>query len=181
MQRIPATDPSKAFGKTKERLDAIQKKIGRVPNIHATMANSPAVLSAYLCLSEALSHSSLDEKLSELLAVAVASANDCEYCLSAHTATGKDLNIDQSALARAQEGASHDPKTRAALRFARKLVFNRGKVSDEDVAELRTVGFSNAAILEIVALTVMNIFTNYTNHVASTEVDFPRAAAAAPR
>ncbi len=173
MQRIPTADLSKAAGKTREQLDAVQRKMGRVPNLHATMANSPAVLTAYLRLNDALSQTSLDNRLRELLAVTVASANDSEYCLSAHTAMGKNLKVDEEELLHAQEGESTDPKTLAALRFAKTLVQKRGRVSDAEVSALKAAGFGNAAVLEIVASTAMNIFTNYCNHVAETKLDFP--------
>ncbi|MDD5304962.1 MAG: carboxymuconolactone decarboxylase family protein [Elusimicrobia bacterium] len=176
MQRIPRTDMSKATGRTREQLDAVSRKMGRVPNLHATMANSPAVLTAYLRLNDALSQTSLDNRLRELLAVTVASANDSEYCLSAHTAFGRHLKVDEAELLHAREGASTDPKTLAALTFAKSLVQKRGRVSDGEVSALKAAGFSNAAVLEIVASTVMNIFTNYCNHVAVTEVDFPRVS-----
>lgn len=178
MQRIPTADLSKAAGRTKEQLETVQRKMGRVPNLHATMANSPAVLNAYLRLHDALSQTSLDTRLRELVAVTVASVNDCEYCLAAHTAVGRSLKVDDSELLNAQEGDSSDPKTLAALRFARALVEKRGRVSDADVASVRAAGFGNAAVLELVASTVMNIFTNYCSHVAETKVDFPRAGRA---
>lgn len=175
MQRIPPADMSKMASRTKEQLDAVQRKMGRVPNLHATMANSPAVLTAYLRLHDALSQTSLDNRLRELLAVTVASANDSEYCLSAHTAIGKNLKLDEAELLHAQEGESADPKTLAALTFAKRLVQKRGQVSDSDVSAVKAAGFSNAAVLEIVASTVLNIFTNYCSHVAVTKVDFPQA------
>ena len=174
MQRIPPADMSKIASRTREQLDGVQRKMGRVPNLHATMAHSPAVLTAYLRLHDALSQTSLDNRLRVLLAVTVASANDSEYCLSAHTAFGKNLKVDDSELLRAQEGASADPKTLAALTFAKALVERRGRVGDEEVAALRSAGYGNAAILEIVAATVLNIFTNYCSRVAVTKVDFPR-------
>ncbi|MCR4294463.1 MAG: carboxymuconolactone decarboxylase family protein [Elusimicrobia bacterium] len=175
MQRIPTADLSKASRRTKEQLETVQRKMGRIPNLHATMAHSPAVLNAYLRLHDALSQTSLDTRLRELLAVAVASANDSEYCLAAHTETGRSLRVDEAELLHAREGESADPKTLAALRFAMALVQKRGRVSDEEVAALKTAGYGNAAVLEIVASTAMNIFTNYCNHVAGTKVDFPRA------
>lgn len=175
MQRIPTADLSKASQKTKEQLETVQRKLGRIPNLHATMAHSPAVLNAYLRLHDALSQTSLDTRLRELLAVAVASANDSEYCLAAHTESGKNLRVSDDALLRAQEGESADPKTLAALRFAMALVQKRGRVSDEEVAALKSAGFGNAAVLEIVASTAMNIFTNYCDHVAGTKIDYPRA------
>lgn len=175
MQRIPRADLSKASQRTKEHLETVQRKMGRIPNLHATLAHSPAVLNAYLRLNDALAQSSLDTRLRELLAVAVASANESEYCLAAHTETGRNLRVDEAELLHAQEGGSSDPKTLAALRFAKTLVQKRGRVDDEDVCALKAAGYGNAAVLEIVASTAMNIFTNYCNHVAGTKVDFPPA------
>lgn len=175
MQRIPPADFSKIAVRTREQLDGVQRKMGRVPNLHATMANSPAVLTAYLRLHDALSQTSLDNRLRELLAVTVASLNDSEYCLSAHTAVARNLKVDDAELEHAREGASADPKTLAALSFAKALVEKRGRVTDDEVASLRAAGFGNAAILEIVASTVLNIFTNYCSHVAVTKADVPRA------
>lgn len=175
MQRIPAADLSKTAGRTREQLDTVQRKMGRVPNLHATMANSPAVLNAYMRLHDALSQTSLDTRLRELLAVAVAAENGSDYCVAVHTETGRNLKVAEEELHRAQDGESSDPKTLAALRFAKALVQKRGRVSDGEVAALKAAGFGNAAVLEIVASTVMNIFTNYTNHVAATKMDFPRA------
>lgn len=175
MQRIPTADLSKASQRTKEQLETVQRKMGRIPNLHATLAHSPAVLSAYLRLHDALSQSSLDTRLRELLAVAVASANGSEYCLAAHTETGRGLRVDEAELLRAQEGESADPKTLAALRFAKSLVEKRGRVADEEVAALKAAGYGNAAVLEIVASTAMSILTNYCSHVAGTKADQPRA------
>ncbi len=61
----------------------------------------------------------------------------------------------------------------AALRFALKLVNDRGKVSDSDVRALRDAGFGDDAIVEIVAHVALNLFTNYANVAFAVPVDFP--------
>ena len=70
---------------------------------------------------------------------------------------------------------SVDSKNNALLGFVRLLVDQRGRVSDGDLATLRSVGFDDGAIAEIVANVALNIFTNYFNHVAETDIDFPKA------
>jgi alkylhydroperoxidase family enzyme len=57
------------------------------------------------------------------------------------------------------------------------VVETRGLVSDDALAAVRTAGASDAEIIETVAHVALNILTNYTNHVARTVVDFPKAAA----
>jgi alkylhydroperoxidase family enzyme len=61
------------------------------------------------------------------------------------------------------------------LTFAHKVVAERGWVGDEDVARLRDAGFDDGSVAEIVANVALSLFTNYFNHVAQTEVDFPKA------
>ncbi len=75
-------------------------------------------------------------------------------------------------------GESQDGQTRAALQFARAVVEKRGQVSDEDLDDVRAAGYGDPQIAEIVAVVALNIFTNYFNHVAATDIDFPVVDAA---
>ena len=179
MPRFQPVDPATATGHTKELLDTVKQKFGMVPNITRLMANSPAVLEGYTSFSGALAGGRLDPQLRERLAIAVASANGCDYCLSAHTAGGRMVGLSEEELIAAQRGESSGEKESVALRFAIKIVRERSWASDEDVAALRQVGFDDGEIVEIIAMTVLNIFTNYFNHVAETEVDFPLVKTAA--
>lgn len=178
MSRFKSIDPATATGRTKELLDAVKQKFGMVPNITRLMANSPAALNGYLSFGGALAAGQLDPQLRERIAIAVASANDCDYCLSAHTAAGRMVGLSGEELTAAQQGQSSGKKEAAALQFATKLVRERGWVAEEDVASLRQLGFEDGEIIEIIATTVLNVFTNYFNHVAETEIDFPLVKAA---
>lgn len=73
----------------------------------------------------------------------------------------------------AQGGESDDPKTAAALHFALRVVEGRGQIDDGDVAQLRSVGFSDGEIVEILAHVALNLFTNYVNVAFAVPVDFP--------
>ncbi len=179
MQRINPVDPTTATGKQKDLLDAVKAKVGRVPNLMKTFAASPAALEAYLSFSGALSGGLLDAKLREQIALTVAEANACEYCLSAHTAIGKMVGLDETEIVSGRRASSADAKTNAALTFAHQIVVKRGQVEDADAATVRAAGFGDGEITEIVANVALNIFTNYFNHVAQTVVDFPKVAVSA--
>ena len=112
-------------------------------------------------------------------AVAVADRNQCEYCLAAHTVLGRKAGATAEEMAAAQAGHASDPKTHAALRFAIKLVEQRGQVSTDDVRGLREAGFDDEGIVEIVAHVALNLFTNVFNKAAETEIDFPVVSAVA--
>lgn len=174
MSRIHQIAPEAATGKAKELLDAVKGKLGLVPNITRAMANSPAVLEGYLGLSGALGKGGLSPKNREQIALAVGQANQCDYCLAAHSAIGKMVGLTAEQILDSRRGTAIDPKTDALIRFARKVVDERGQVSDADVAEVRAAGLDDGAIAEVVANVALNIFTNYFNHVAETDIDFPK-------
>lgn len=176
MQKIAAMDPEKTSGKTKELFQAVEAKLGMVPNMMRTMGNSPAVLNAYLAFSSALGESALGPKLAEQIALTVANANGCEYCNAAHSYIGtKLLKLDEATVEAARQGKAKEPNTTAALTFARKLVATKGEVTEQDIAVLRTAGYNDAAVAEIIAHTALNIFTNYFNKAAGVVIDFPQA------
>ena len=174
MQRIAAIDPSQANGKGKQLLDAVHAKLGITPNLMKTLATSPAALEAYLNFSSALSTGVLDAKFREQIALVVAQTNSCEYCLSAHSAIGKMVGLKPEEIESSRESRSADAKRDAGLKFAQTIVVQRGEVSDSAIENVRRAGYSDGEITEIVSNVPLNIFTNYFNHVAQTEVDFPR-------
>ena len=173
MSRLKRVDPETASGKAKQLLDEVQEKLGMTPNITRTLANAPQALEGYLGFSAALAGGVLPPRLREQLALAVSQSNGCDYCLAAHGAIGRTVGLSEQEIQDARQGSAVDRRTEAALRFACKLVEHRGNVSDRDLTQLRRAGFGDDAITEIVAHVALNTFTNYFNHVALTEVDFP--------
>ena len=104
----------------------------------------------------------------------MAEANGCDYCLSAHTYIGLNLaKITPEDAALARKGGSTDAKAAAAARFAVQVVKIRGGVSDADLAAVKQAGYSEAQVVEIVALGAENVLTNFLGKVAQTDIDFP--------
>lgn len=173
MPRIQPIDHATATGEAKVLLDGVKAAVGAVPNIFATFVNSPKVLEGFLAFNTALGEGALSPQLREQIAVAMAGANTCDYCASAHTALGKGAGVAKEELARNLQGQSADGNTQAVLSFVRKVVTERGWVSDADVQSLRDAGFGDGEIVEVVAHIALNTFTNYFNHIAETDIDFP--------
>ncbi|MDX6749683.1 carboxymuconolactone decarboxylase family protein [Geminicoccaceae bacterium 1502E] len=161
-------------------LEGVQKMLGSVPNLFRITANSPASLEGYLGLNGALAKGSLKPQTRERIALAVAQINGCDYCLSAHSYLAKNLaKLDDAEIAANRNGTSSDPQADAAVRFAVKLVRERGQVSDIDVSAVRMAGYSDAEIVEIVAHVALNTLTNYLNEAFRTPIDFPVVSASA--
>ncbi len=173
MSRITTPTLESAPAASKPLLDGVHKKLGVVPNMFRVIALSPAALEGYLGFNGALSKA-LDVRTRERIAIAVAEANGCDYCLSAHTYLALNLakiTAEDAELARG--GSSTDAKAAAAVRFAIQVVKSRGGVGDADIAAVREAGFGDAQIVEIVGLVAENVFTNLLNKVTQTDIDFP--------
>ena len=176
MPRIQPLDSATATGAAAEQLAATRKLFGSTPNMFATAAQSPATLAAMNGFFAALGKSPLGGKVGEQIAVAVAQSNGCEYCLSAHTAIGTMHGVSAANLAAARHGHSDDPKAQAAITLALEIVRTKGRVSDAALATARVSGLGDAEIVEVVGHVALNIFTNYLNNLAGTDVDFPVVA-----
>lgn len=176
MSRVQLINPADTTADRKAMLDQIHKAFGATPNMFKAVANSPAALKSMWGSFGALGAGVLGAKLGEQIAVAIADLNRCEYCLAAHTALGISAGASAAEMAAAQTGLSTDPKTAAALTFARQVVSQRAQLSHDDVARLRSAGFDDAHIVEIVAHVALNIFTNYVNVAFDVPVDFPKVA-----
>jgi uncharacterized peroxidase-related enzyme len=174
MARIRPVDPAIARGKAADLLAGVARTLGSVPNLMRGLAHSPAALQAYLGFNAALAGGKLSARVREQIALAVAGANSCEYCAAAHAFLGGRLGVGAQEAQANLAGSSSDPDVEAVLEFARQVVARRGWVDDADVDRLRDAGYGDAELVEIIATVAINIFTNYFNHAARTEVDFPR-------
>src|SRR5450631_1514986 len=126
MPRIQKLDPVSAPQKTKDLLAAVKVQFGGVPNLIAAMSHSSAALGGYLGLAGALAAGELQPALREQIAVAVAGANSCDYCASAHVMLGAKAGIAKDEIERNLTGASNEPRTAAALAFVTGIVRERG-------------------------------------------------------
>jgi len=180
MARFNTVQPESATGTLKTLFDGVQRKLGMVPNMVRTMASSTAVVDAYVQLNGSLTNGQLSGKVREQLALAISEANGCDYCLAAHTAIGKMFGLTENQIRDARHGEAVDANTKALLRFARKVNETRGKVSDDDLAEVREAGFDDGVLAEVVAEVARNVLTNYFNNVAETTLDFPAATPLEP-
>ena len=174
MPRIsPVTEPNE---RQQAQFQAIKASLGGVPNIFKHMGRAPALLDGYLGLSKSLSSGRLNAVEREALALSLAGRNGCDYCAAAHTASAGVEGLSVEAILDARRGAAVDPREQAALDFARAVLEQRGRVSDAELARVRSSGYADGDIAEIVANVAHAIYTNYFNNVAGTDIDFPRVA-----
>jgi len=181
MSRIAALETSAAAPKAQPLLTAVQKSLGMTPNLYRVAAQSPDALEGLLALTSALGRGRLDARTRESIALAVAQANGCDYCLSAHTVLGRGAGLSDADVQAARDGRASEARTALLLRFAGLLVAQRGQLPEGELDRLRQAGVTDGEVVEVVGNTVLNIFTNYLNLVAGTDIDFPVVRAGAAR
>eukprot|EP00903_Cladosiphon_okamuranus_P005214 g5212.t1 len=113
-----------------------------------------------------LTNGDLVEKLEQI--------NDCDYCLAAHDYLGRNVaKLSSAEIEAARRGHSGDEKAAVAVEFAAKITKERGNVSSDDVQMVRSAGYSDAELVEIIGNVALNVLTNYINRVLATDIDFP--------
>ncbi len=175
MSRIKALVNHEVDTETAATLTAIGKKLGMVPNLFSTLAHAPAALNSYLSFSENLGKGELTAKQREIVALAVAQYNQCQYCLSAHSLMGKGAGLTGDDIAKARNGGANDALNHTIAAFARDVTESRGVIMDDAFNVYVGQGLTPTLMTEVVANVALNLFTNYINHLADTEIDFPIA------
>jgi uncharacterized peroxidase-related enzyme len=174
MTNFAPTEPETATGQAAELLTQVKNTLGLVPNMTKVMANSPALLTAFLTLSGAVGGGVLPAGVRERLAISTAQLNGCEYCLSAHTYIGANIaKVDTAELAAARAAHSEDPHVAALLRLSNEIAENNGDVSEAGLQAAREHGVTHEEIGEVVANLALNVLTNYFNLVADVDNDWP--------
>lgn len=176
MPRIRSIDPATASGEAKDLLDAVRGEFGAVPNFVRVLANSPKALAGFLGLHAGVSGGNLDKATQERIALALAESNGCQYCVSAHTAIGRGAGLGDDEMRLNRQGGSSDSRAAAAVVFAKALNDHGGDVTASEIDAVRKAGYSDAEIVDIIAVVALNIFTNVLGKSLAIDIDFPKVA-----
>jgi uncharacterized peroxidase-related enzyme len=173
MPRIKPAEKHELDSATATTLDAVGKKLGMVPNLFSTLAHAPVALTSYLGLSDNLSGGELTAQQREIVALAVAQCNQCQYCLSAHNLMAKGAGLSEEDIVKARKGDAYNTLNQTIAAFASEVTESRGVITDEAFNLYVGQGLSTALMIEIMANVALNLLTNYINHLADTDIDFP--------
>jgi uncharacterized peroxidase-related enzyme len=158
---------------SKPQLEHSQKVYGFVPNLHAEMAESPALLEAYRTIGGIFdSKTKLSPTERQIIAMTNNRLNGCEYCMAAHTSIMQSLKVPEDVIESLRDGTPiADPKLEALRVFAEKVNLQRGWLEDGDLETFLSAGYSKETVFEVIVGTAFKVLSNYTNHVASTPLD----------
>ncbi len=154
--------------------DNLEKGLGFVPNLYATLAYSDTALGDFLSLQNR--KTSLKAKEKEVVNLVVSQVNGCEYCLAAHTAIGKMNGFSDDQIIEIREGyVTFDNRVSALTNFVESVVINRGKPSLDKIEALYAEGFTKENIVDILVLIGDKTVMNFLHGVTQIPVDFPAA------
>jgi uncharacterized peroxidase-related enzyme len=153
-------------------LRALEQGLGFVPNLAATMAESPALVNGFVDLRKTLAGGELTGVEREIVALAVSLENDCDYCMAAHSTFALMQKADREAVSAARQGDEpDDPKLAALYRYARSLVAKKGHVTRELSQALLDAGYTRAALFEVVAQVGHTTLANFAHSISKAPLD----------
>ena len=157
---------------SKPLLERLQKAVGMIPNLAATMAESPALLQGFVQLRELQAAGTFSPGEVQVLSLTNAFENNCDYCMALHSALALGAGVAPEGVAALRAGrAPAEPRLEALSDFSRKLVRERGAVSQADLAAFLTAGFTKAQALEVVLGVAVSILPNFAHHLTQCPID----------
>lgn len=173
MPRVPVHTVEDAPAESREILQGLEKRFGKVLNIFGEMAHAPALLESYTAIEGVLKErSSLSEPVRQAIHLTVANVNECSYCEAAYTGAAKMAgHSDDDALAIRRGEMPGDEKLTAMLKICREMTTHQGYVEDSTWKAALEAGWSEEELLEGYADVIRTILTNYFNHLVGTELD----------
>lgn len=167
MPRLPLIDPDAAGGKVADMLSEYAERSGNPPGpMVRGMANSSSLLRGYLDLNRAMKRAHLDRAVSERISLAVQQWIGCDYCIEAHTRAGRAAGLTDNDIDLARQGTATDAKTAAIVAFGQQVIAAPSEVTDEDVQDLKALGWRDEQIADVVGLVALNLLTGGFNLVA---------------
>lgn len=172
MAKFTLHDSNTAPAGARDFIAGVEKKMGFVPSLYAVFAENPTVLNAYTQLADQLGKSGLSPLEQQIVTIAASVENECHFCVAAHTTISEGAGLDLDVITAVREDRPiDDPKLEALRVFSKKMVIDRGFVSDTDVDAFIATGYDRAAVLAVILGVALKVISNYTNHVAETPVN----------
>lgn len=153
-------------------LNAAKSAYGFVPNLLGTMAEAPALLEGYMTLAGIFDKTDLSETERQIILMTNNRLNGCHYCMAAHTSISQGAGVPGDIIeALRTDRPIGDPKLEALRTFAAVINETRGWPETSDIEAFLGAGYTRQNVLEVMLGTALKVMSNYTNHVAATELD----------
>jgi uncharacterized peroxidase-related enzyme len=175
MKKITVPTRDQVSPESQLLFDVLQKRAGKVPNLYATMGHSAFALKGFMGLEETLNGGVFSAKEREAIALVVSEVNSCEYCLAGHTILAMKRGFTKEETHEIRRGQVADPRLNSIIQLAKAITETRGKSADEYLTAFYEAGFDEGAVMELIGLVMVRLFTNYVFALTNVPIDFPLA------
>jgi AhpD family alkylhydroperoxidase len=147
MKNITVPTNDQLSPESQQLLEFYIKKLGRIPNLYATIGYSSNALKAMLEFEEELNHSVFSAKEKEAIYLVVSQVNGCEYCLAAHSLLAAKRGYKNEEILNLRRGLATDAKLQTALQLAKAIAENKGAVEDNLKNAFFEAGYNEPALM----------------------------------
>jgi uncharacterized peroxidase-related enzyme len=165
-------DENTAPAEAQTTLIQVREKYGFIPNLHAIMAESPALLRAYAAVSQIFEETSFSDTEKQLILLTISYENGCNYCMAAHSSVANMKKVpDEIVDALRTSTPLLNGRLEILRQFVISVIQDRGHVSETKVNTFLNAGYTRAHMLDVIVGVGMKTMSNYINHIADTPLD----------
>lgn len=147
----------------------IIERAGRVPAAYRAFGRHAHILQAnWNRTKNILGQGNLPLVLKESIATRVSAANECHFCLHIHKGNLEKLGVSLPEISHIEKGISDDKQLHFVLQFVTTATKKPALLTDQDFDTLRSFGYTDEDILEI--LTVMEMYTGYNKIIVALDL-----------
>jgi len=175
MKQIKVPTIEQVSDESKALFEVMQKRMGKVANLYATMGYSSRALKSFLDFDATLSTGSFNGKQREAIALVVSQVNGCMYCLAGHTVSALKFRLTLAETIDIRKGFSSDKEINAIVQLAKSIAETKGHPEEKYLEQFFDTGFDEKYLMELIGLITLRIFTNYVFAITKVPIDFPEA------
>jgi len=153
-------------------MEATEKTFGFLPNLYGVFAESPAAITAYAAVNDALQHCALSPVEQQVVALTISTENNCNYCVGAHSVIATMAKIPADILQQLrQQQTLSDARLETLRQYTLAVLEHRGRVPAENLQAFQDAGYTRQHMLDTLTIVALKTLSNYTNHLAHTPLD----------
>ena len=157
---------------SKPIIEATKKKVGMLPNLMATMSESPVMIESYLTLMGLFDKTNLSETERQIILMTNNRLNGCTYCMATHTAVSKFAKVDDDVIHALRTGSPiKDAKLEALRQFVIIINEERGWANEKQIEDFLEAGYTKETVLEVIVGTSLKVLSNYSTHIVDPDLD----------
>ncbi len=157
---------------SKQTLQGLQEKFGFLPNVMATMAESPVLLNSFAAAFGSFHGGRFDECEKQALLLTNAVTIQCPWTVAAHSTFALEDGMPEADVAAMRAGRLPDtPKYAALSALTKALILKKGRLDQADLDPFAAVGYSPAQVFDVITGVGISTMAATTTNMAGTPVE----------